>query len=245
MLLQSNTTKVVFCLATPFSYCQSSQGNPVLQRAVQGIVGTASTAAAYTCWFSLGSSALNSWAGHLQKGDFSPLYPRSSHQSDSLSLQCFLQIVIYWFRSCLGVPERRFFLWTSDHKGAKEKNRIFRTPLCLARYLPCASALQPDTTCARLSCSFPHNPHLTSIVVSVPVLFWWYSFVGSIWLYSSKMPAIVCEGASLYLWSQLQLKQFTWSSSTHRSLKNFPCQCWSRIASRFSRTLFFLQSAIP
>ena len=98
-------------------------------------------------------------------------------------------IVMYWFRSCLGVPGQSFLYELKITRSSKK--RIFRTPLCLARYLPCASTLQPDITCGRLSWAFPHKLHLTSILESIPVLFWWYSFVKSSWSHSSKMPAIV------------------------------------------------------
>ena len=75
------------------------------------------------------------------------------------------------------------------------KKIIFRTLLCLPRYLPCARAQQLDITCARLSWPFPHNLHL------IPLwLMFLFCFSGTALLeVCSKIHAIVCEGESSHL----------------------------------------------
>ena len=58
------------------------------------------------------------------------------------------------------------------------KYRILSAASFLSRYLVSAGARQLDNTCARLSCAFPHNLHLSLWSLLVLVILILYNFVG-------------------------------------------------------------------
>ena len=115
----------------------------------------------------------------------------------------------------------------SSRSSRSSKSRILRAPLCLATHYVWGSALHPAITCAILSGNTWHIRHIASLVVSVPVLFWLYNFVGTSCWYSSNSPAMVFGGTICHLYKQL--KQSTRSVSIHRVYIKFPCHFWSLI----------------
>ena len=93
----------------------------------------------------------------------------------------------------------------------------------IVRYKVCASALQPDTTCATLSCAFRHSLHFWSPSVCVLVFpIEAYSLVCRSCCYSSCSPAAVLVGAVFQSDSQASHSSST-CSSVHLSTINFPC----------------------
>ena len=100
---------------------------------------------------------------------------------------------------------------------------LFKTILCLNKYLFWASAVHPARMCGTLSWAWPHSLHFTSSRQLVCVLLLEYSFVGSSCSYISNTSVMVCVGHDLHLLSQLKHPFLHSCESNFRSVSNFPC----------------------
>ena len=111
------------------------------------------------------------------------------------------------------------------------KNNTLSAALCRARYLLCASAKHPASTCSRLSTASPHSLQRVSSNGLVRVLYVVWTLVGSICSYNSIIPAMVWAGALGHSLSQPKHPCTFRSSSFHLLVKYFPCHFSPRILS--------------